>query len=125
MPDEVIVFVPTGMRSLTDGERIVTASGRTVGEVIDDLETSYPGFYKSLVEDGRLRSGLMIAVNSVEQPLGLLAKVPPQAELHILPAMAGGARTRRHLTSTVDHSQTTGWRHDVMMSGQRAISCSR
>ena len=91
MPADVTVFVPIGMRPLTGGQRVVFACGRTVAEVVADLEASYPGFHESLVEDGQLRRGLTIAVNSVEQPLGLLAKVPEQAEVHILPAMAGGA----------------------------------
>ncbi|MDE2988828.1 MAG: MoaD/ThiS family protein [Chloroflexota bacterium] len=90
MPADVTVFVPIGMRPLTGGRRVVSACGRTVAEVVADLETNYPGFHESLVEDGRLRRGLTIAVNSVEQPLGLLAKVPERAEVHILPAMAGG-----------------------------------
>ena len=90
MPADVTVFVPIGMRPLTSGQRVVSVSGRTIAEVVADLESNYPGFQESLVEDGRLRRGLTIAVNSVEQPLGLLAKVPAGAEVHILPAMAGG-----------------------------------
>ena len=90
MPADITVFVPIGMRSLTDGQRVVRASGRSVAEVIESLEAQYPGFRETLVEGGRLRRGLTIAVNSVEQPLGLLAKVPERAEVHILPAMAGG-----------------------------------
>lgn len=92
MTADVTVFVPIGMRPLTDGQRIVQVSGRTVGQVVDDLEANYPGFYESLVEGNRLKRGLTVAVNSVEQPLGLLAKVPEHAEVHILPAMAGGSR---------------------------------
>ncbi len=90
MPADVTVFVPIGMRPLTDGQRIVSATGSTIAEVVDDLESNYPGFHDSLVEGNRLKRGLSIAVNSVEQPLGLLAKVPEGAEVHILPAMAGG-----------------------------------
>ena len=84
------VYVPIGMRPLTGGQRIVSASGRTMAEVIDDLEANYPGFYESLIENDALKPGLTIAVNSEEQPLGLLARVPEGAEVHILPAMAGG-----------------------------------
>lgn len=119
MPADITVFVPIGMRSLTGGQRVVRVSGRTVAAVVDDLEALYPGFAETLVEDGRLRRGLTIAVNSVEQPLGLLAKVPQGAEVHILPAMAGGgfcvssnrrlvsarregAETLRSVTSTID-----------------------
>jgi molybdopterin converting factor small subunit len=92
MPADITVFVPIGMRPLTSGQRIVSASGRTVAQVVADLEAHYPGFHQSLIEHGRLRRGLTIAVNSVEQPLGLLASVPENAEVHILPAMAGGDR---------------------------------
>lgn len=91
MAGDVTVFVPIGMRPLAGGARVVQASGRTVAEVIESLEEDYPGFRETLVEDGRLRRGLTIAVNSVEQPLGLLARVPVGAEVHILPAMAGGS----------------------------------
>ena len=73
MAGDVTVFVPIGMRPLTNGTRIVQASGRTVAEVVESLEAHYPGFRETLIEDGRLRRGLTIAVNSVEQPLGLLA----------------------------------------------------
>ena len=90
MAGDVTVFVPIGMRPLTNGQRTVAVEGRTVGEVVESLEARYPGFRESLVEQGQLRSGLTIAVNSVEQPLGLLARVPDGAEIHILPAMAGG-----------------------------------
>ena len=91
MTADVTVFVPIGMRPLTDGQRTVRVTGRTVREVVVDLERNYPGFHESLIEQDRLRPGLTVAVNSVEQPLGLLAKVPPDAEVHILPAMAGGS----------------------------------
>lgn len=90
MSADVTVFVPFGMRPLTDGQRVVQAQGRTVAQVIEDLEANYPGFHLSLIEDGQLKPGLTVAVNSVEQPLGLLAKVPESAEVHIIPAMAGG-----------------------------------
>ena len=90
----ITVFVPTGMRPLTHGQRTVAASGDTVAEVIDNLELQFPGFHESLLEGGRLRPGLTIAVNSEEQSLGLLAPVGEGAEVHILAAMAGGAARR-------------------------------
>ena len=62
------------------------------------LELEFPGFWDSLVQDDRLRRGLSVAVNSEMQPLGLLARVPAGAELHILPAMSGGALTKRRRT---------------------------
>ena len=90
MSGDLTVFVPIGMRPLTGGLRTVPASGGTIAQVIDDLESRYPGFHLSLIENDQLKPGLTIAVNSVEQPLGLLARVPEGSEIHIIPAMAGG-----------------------------------
>lgn len=84
------VFVPPAMRSLCGGARSLHVSGTSVREIVNDLEARWPGFRDSLLEDDRLRPGLAIAVNSESQPLGLLAPVPPGAEVHILPAMSGG-----------------------------------
>lgn len=92
---DVTVFIPPAMRSLCAGARSVCAAGRTVRQVVDDLETRWPGFHDTLIEDDRLRPGLWVAVNSEQQPLGLLANVPAGAEVHILPAMSGGARSER------------------------------
>lgn len=89
---DVTVFIPPAMRSLCGGARSVAAAGRTVRQVVDDLEARWPGFRETLIEDDRLRPGLWVAVNSEQQPLGLLAQVPAGAEVHILPAMSGGAR---------------------------------
>ena len=88
---DVTVFVPPAMRSLCGGARSLIVSGRTVRQIVDDLETRWPGFRDTLVEDDRLRRGLSVAVNSEQQPLGLLARVPAGAEVHILPAMSGGS----------------------------------
>ena len=102
MPGEpttaVTVFVPTGMRTLCGGARRVQVCGATVRAVVEALELEFPGFWDSLVQDDRLRRGLSVAVNSEMQPLGLLARVPAGAELHILPAMSGGAPTKRWRT---------------------------
>ncbi len=94
----VTVFVPTGMRSLCGGARRVQVCGATVRAVVEALEVEFPGFWESLVQDDRLRRGLSVAVNSEMQPLGLLARVPAGAELHILPAMSGGSPTKRRRT---------------------------
>ena len=93
--DGVTVYVPVGMAPLTDGKRRVVVHGSTVREVVEALEAAYPGFRESLITHhpgigDRLRPGLSIAVDSEVQALGLLAQVPPGAEVHILPAMAGG-----------------------------------
>lgn len=91
--DDITVHIPVGMAPLTGGLRQVAVRGATVRQVVQALDARYPGFADSLLSDDRqrLRPGLSIAVNSEVQAIGLIAQVPPGAEIHILPAMAGGA----------------------------------
>ena len=84
------VFVPPSMRSLTDGAKSVEARGANVRALVEALEAAYPGFRETLTDDGRLRPGLAIAIDGVTATTGLLAEIPPDAEVHILPAIAGG-----------------------------------
>ena len=84
------LFVPPSLRSLTDGERRLEISSISVRALIDELEQAHPGFRDSLVDGDRLRPGLAIAIDGVASSEGLLAKIPADAEVHILPAIAGG-----------------------------------
>ena len=88
------VFIPPGMRPLCNGAAELEAEGANIREIVLSLEGRHEGFYDALVEPTpqgeQLRRGLSIAVNNEIQPLGLRAKVPENAEIHILPAMSGG-----------------------------------
>jgi len=79
------------LRPLANGQDRVEVEGKTLREVIDQLEQLAPGIKQSLVENDRIRPGLTFAVNGVMQSMGLLASVPEDAEVHILPAISGGA----------------------------------
>jgi len=84
------VWIPSLLRGLCGGERIVEASGRTVRQVIDSLEGRCPGIRDRLVEDGELRPELAIAVDGETTQIGLMQPVGEQSEVHILPALGGG-----------------------------------
>ncbi len=86
----IVVFIPSQMRPLTEGKDRVEAEGTTVRQVIDALDARYPGFRARVLEDDRIRPGLSVAVNGVVATLGLLEKVPPHAEITIVPALGGG-----------------------------------
>lgn len=85
------VFIPSTMRQLTDGVEQVEIPGATLRAIVSGLDAQFPGFEATLVQDGRVRPGLAIAVNGVAQSIGLIAEVPEDAEIHILPAISGGA----------------------------------
>lgn len=87
-----LVWIPSLLRPLTGGQRQVTATGATVGEIIADLDRTYPGMRDRLCQGDRLQAGIAVAVNGETGTLGLLEPVPPDGEVQILPAIGGGSR---------------------------------
>ena len=90
----VRVKVPTILRKYVGGEAIVEANGgRTVGEVLDDLERRYPGIRDRIVTGGGdLHRFVNVYVNQEDvRYLGSLeAEVREGDTVSILPAVAGG-----------------------------------
>lgn len=88
----VTVSIPTILRPHTGGEKRVSASGDTVGAVIDDLEANYSGISDRLVDNGRLHRFVNIYVNDEDVRFsgGLDTSVADGDSITILPAVAGG-----------------------------------
>lgn len=90
------VRIPTPLRKLTGDQRVVQASGATLVELVEDLERHYPGLKARLVDgDGRVHSFVNIFVNDEDVRFlqGLATPLKENAEVAIIPAMAGGAET--------------------------------
>ena len=84
------VFVPPLMQKLTDGQGTVEVPGKTVREVIKNLETAYPGTQARLVDGFKLKPNITVAVDGEVTPIGMLQKVGEDSEVHFLPAIGGG-----------------------------------
>jgi sulfur-carrier protein len=85
------VWIPATMRAHTRGLDIVQVPGRTVREVITNLDASYPGMRDALLADGeKLRPGVAVAVDGYVAPLGLYQRVGEGSELQFIPAIGGG-----------------------------------
>ena len=84
------VILPTMLREAAGGSSELEAAGETVRALLDDLDEKHPGLKRRLCEGDRLRSNLAVAVNGELEPLGLLARVEPDAEVHFIPAISGG-----------------------------------
>ncbi len=85
-----LVWIPPLLRDLTGGRESVTVPGATVRQVIEALERAYPGVQARLCPNDELRPGLAVVIDSQVARLGLLESVGPDAEVHFLPAIAGG-----------------------------------
>ena len=87
------VRIPTPLRKLTNNEELVEVTGSTVGEIIGELQTRYPGFQERLLdENGQIRRFVNIYVNE-EDVRFLKNQDTPLNEgddVSIIPAIAGG-----------------------------------
>ncbi len=86
----VVVHLPRSLVALFPGtERRMEASGRTVAEVIDDLDSRVPGLRNRLVDTGpAIRTHLNVFVAGERS--GLDASVSPGDDIHVIPAVSGG-----------------------------------
>ena len=86
------VRIPTQLRTLTEGRPEVDAAGRSVGELIGDLDTRYPGFGERILQDGSLLRFVNVYVGDEDVRFlqGLDTAVPDGALISIVPAVAGG-----------------------------------
>lgn len=84
------VLIPALLQPLAGGNAEVVADGSTVGEVIRALELTFPGFAARLLQDGRLRPGISVAVDGVISHRGLREPVTPASEVIFVAALSGG-----------------------------------
>ena len=87
------VKLPTILRSHAGGERAVDAEGTTLRELLEDLESRYPGITQMvLTDDGALHRFVNVYVNDEDvRYLGSLeTEVREGDTVSILPAVAGG-----------------------------------
>ncbi len=85
-----MVFIPALMRPVAGGKDRVEIEGRTLREIVENLEKAYPGMKALLVADGQIQDGIALAVNGEPSEVGLMMEVPEGGEVQIMPAIAGG-----------------------------------
>lgn len=84
-----VVHVPSPLHSYTKAPQ-VTATGTTLGALLDDLERQYPGFrFRVVDEQGRIRSTLLFYVNT-EIVRDLNRAIAPKDVVHLIAALSGG-----------------------------------
>jgi len=91
MPTQV--RIPTPLRKLTGEAEVVTVDGSTVGDIIANLDKTYPGLGERICdEQGQVRRFVNIFLN--DEDIRFLEEqktaVKDGDELSIVPAIAGG-----------------------------------
>lgn len=92
MPSATVIL-PQVLRPKAGNRKAVTASGRTIREIIDALEHDFPGLRFNLCyETGELRPfvNLFLDRENIRYLQGLDTPVHNGATIHILQSVAGG-----------------------------------
>ena len=98
------------MRELTGGKAKVEVEGKTVREVVDALDTKFPGLRGRLVEEDRVRAGLAVFVDGANSGRRLRTKIERESELYFIESLGGGVTTPT-LSTTVVHSPDSPQHH--------------
>ncbi len=87
------VRVTAVLQKITEGKKTVEASGSTVAEVFEDIDTKYPGFKAQVYgPDGKLHRFVNIYLNDedIRYTGGVDTALKAGDTLDVLPALAGG-----------------------------------
>src|SRR2546427_7901713 len=87
------VVIPAPLRKFTNGAESVEVEAATVQEVLNNLDSKYPGFRASICdESGSLRRFINIYINGEDVRFleNLSTRINDGAEVAIVPAISGG-----------------------------------
>ena len=87
------VRIPTPLRRVTDGQDKVDAEGATLREVIESIDSQFPGINARICDDdGNLRNFVNVFVNGEDVRFmdGVDSATSDGDEISIVPAVAGG-----------------------------------
>ncbi|MCC7362913.1 MAG: MoaD/ThiS family protein [Dehalococcoidia bacterium] len=84
------VYIPALLRDLCAGSPELDVPAATLEELLRALDARCPGFYARVVEDGRLRPELAVAIDGEAAKYPLWEPLRPGAEVTIVPSIGGG-----------------------------------
>ena len=90
---QISVYIPTSLRSLTGGLARVTVVAVSITEVVDALESRFPGIRERLYEGDAVRHYVNVYVNGEEirNLQGEQTPVRPGDEVAFVPMLMGGS----------------------------------
>ena len=89
----VTIRIPTTFRELTEGNSLISSNGKTLRELIDQVQTEYPDFVNRVLDDeGNLQRFVNIFLDDEDVRFlgGLDTEIEEGQIVSIVPAVAGG-----------------------------------
>ena len=121
------IYIPTALRPYADNYAQLTVDAATVREAVEKLTEAFPRLRQHLFkEDGQLRSfvNLYLGDEDVRHLQGLDTPLTPDAELTIVPSVAGGVsmlEEKPAVRSIIDDARM----HAVSLSQEEVLRYSR
>lgn len=85
-----LVGIPSLLRELTNGQNLISVDGATVREVIDNLESRYPGIKERLCDGRHLHPSISVVVDGQTSALKLRHSLNETSEIYFVIAISGG-----------------------------------
>ena len=86
----VLVWIPSLLREITNGNSVIELEGQTVGEIINQIDAIYPGFKNRITENNELIPEISVVLDGTVSYRGLKQKIRDSEEIHFLPVLSGG-----------------------------------
>jgi len=84
------VHLSSHFHQYTEGVADTTANGRTIDDIVRDLDRQYPGIrFRMIDEQDRIRKHINVFIGR-EKAQSINDEVKPETEIHILAAISGG-----------------------------------
>jgi len=85
------IWIPSLLLPLSGGKQKVNVPGKTIQQVIDNLDLQYPGIRERLLDDGRLRPSISVVVDGIISQDKLRHTLKEDSEVQFIPAVSGGS----------------------------------
>lgn len=84
------LFIPPQLRELCGGRDRLEVPVGTLRQALRALESDFPELVARIRVDDALAPGFAACIDAAIAARGLLAKIGPTSEVHLLPAVGGG-----------------------------------
>jgi molybdopterin synthase sulfur carrier subunit len=101
------LFIPSPIRSLTQGKALVVVAGSSVREALESLEAEYPGVKERLCEGEKIRPNISVMVDGQVEQRWELEKVVESMERREIKLIAALDCPRRTLRRTLHRGTLT------------------
>lgn len=85
-----VVWIPSLLRDLTNGQQVISVDGNTIRRVIENLESQYPGIKERLCDGEHLRPSISVVVDGHTSTLKLRHRLHESSEVHFVILISGG-----------------------------------